>query len=134
MWKLFYNIGLLLAAPVILVVLLAKPRCRPGLAQRLGLEEGLSGLFRPSRPPDRPNRQDRPDRPIPVVVAANCTGRVPDPGLCSGLVGRLYIMIHRAGKLGLDRLALVNLQPLRSLDRARSMGGGGNFDVRSDFA
>ena len=68
MWKLFYNIGLLLAAPVILVVLLAKPRCRPGLAQRLGLEEGLSGLFRPSRPPDRPNRQDRPDKPDKPVI------------------------------------------------------------------
>lgn len=67
MWKLLYNIGLLLAAPVIVGVLLAKPRCRPGLAQRLGLEEGLSGLFglsRLSRRPDRPDRQDRPDKPV----------------------------------------------------------------------
>ena len=65
MWKLLYNIGLLLAAPVIVAVLLAKPRCRPGLAQRLGLEEGLSGLPHLSRRPDRHNRpdgQDRPDR------------------------------------------------------------------------
>ena len=63
MWKLLYNIGLLLAAPVIVGVLLAKPRCRPGLAQRLGLDEGLSGLFglsRLSRRPDRPDRQDGP--------------------------------------------------------------------------
>lgn len=36
MWKLLYNIGLLLAAPVIVVVLLAKPRCRPGFSQRMG--------------------------------------------------------------------------------------------------
>jgi 3-deoxy-D-manno-octulosonic-acid transferase len=36
MWKLLYNIGLLLAAPVILAVLLAKPRCRPGFLQRMG--------------------------------------------------------------------------------------------------
>lgn len=67
MWKLLYNIGLLLAAPVIVGVLLAKPRCRPELAQRLGLEEGLSGLFglsRLSRRPDRPDRQDRPDKPV----------------------------------------------------------------------
>lgn len=70
MWKLLYNIGFLLATPVIVGVLLAKPRCRPGLAQRLGLEEGLSGLFglsrlfrRPDRP-DRPDRQDRPDKPV----------------------------------------------------------------------
>lgn len=36
MWKLLYNIGLLLAAPVIVGVLLAKPRCRPGFFQRMG--------------------------------------------------------------------------------------------------
>jgi len=60
MWKLLYNVGLLLAAPIIVGVLLAKPRCRPGLAQRLGLEEGLSGLFGLSRRPDRPDRQNRP--------------------------------------------------------------------------
>lgn len=36
MWFLAYNIGLLLASPVILAVLLAKKRCRRGLAQRLG--------------------------------------------------------------------------------------------------
>jgi 3-deoxy-D-manno-octulosonic-acid transferase len=63
MWKLLYNIGFVLAAPVIVCVLLAKPRCRPGLAQRLGLEDGLSGLFGLSRRPDRPEGQDRPNRP-----------------------------------------------------------------------
>jgi 3-deoxy-D-manno-octulosonic-acid transferase len=36
MWKLLYNIGLLLAAPVIVGILLAKPRCRPGFSQRMG--------------------------------------------------------------------------------------------------
>jgi 3-deoxy-D-manno-octulosonic-acid transferase len=36
MWKLLYNIGLLLAAPVIVGILLAKPRCRPGFFQRMG--------------------------------------------------------------------------------------------------
>ena len=36
MWKLLYNLGLLLAAPVILGVLWAKPRCRPGFSQRMG--------------------------------------------------------------------------------------------------
>lgn len=65
MWKLLYNIGLLLAFPVILGVLLAKPRCRPGLAQRLGLEEGLSGLFGLS------HRRDRPDKPVVWIHAVS---------------------------------------------------------------
>lgn len=37
MWYLLYNSLLLLASPVILLVLLAKQRCRRGLPQRLGL-------------------------------------------------------------------------------------------------
>lgn len=68
MWKLLYNIGLLFAAPVIVGILLAKPRCRPGLAQRLGVEEGLSGLFGLSRLSRRPDRQDRPDGPDQPVI------------------------------------------------------------------
>lgn len=36
MWKLLYNIGLLFAAPVVVAVLFAKPRCRPGFLQRMG--------------------------------------------------------------------------------------------------
>ncbi len=76
MYKLLYNIGLLLAAPVIVAVLLAKPRCRSGLAQRLGLEEGLSGLLSLSRrpgagEPDRPNGPDRQDRPVIWVHAVS---------------------------------------------------------------
>ncbi|HYM37860.1 MAG TPA: 3-deoxy-D-manno-octulosonic acid transferase, partial [Nitrospiraceae bacterium] len=37
MWYLAYNILLLLASPVILLILLGKKRCRRGLLQRLGL-------------------------------------------------------------------------------------------------
>ena len=36
MWHLLYNGLLLVAAPVILVILLAKQRCRRGLTQRFG--------------------------------------------------------------------------------------------------
>ena len=36
MWNVFYNGLLLIASPVILVLLLAKPRCRRGLPQRFG--------------------------------------------------------------------------------------------------
>lgn len=60
MWKLLYNIGLLFAAPVVIGVLLAKPRCRPGLAQRLGWEGGLSGLSGRQGRPDRPGELERP--------------------------------------------------------------------------
>jgi 3-deoxy-D-manno-octulosonic-acid transferase len=45
MWNAFYNGLLLLASPVILVMLLAKPRCRRGLPQRFG-------FARPSLSPD----------------------------------------------------------------------------------
>lgn len=45
MWYLAYNVLLILAAPVVLVVLLAKKRCRPGLLYRLG--------FRLPEPPVR---------------------------------------------------------------------------------
>ena len=50
MWRLFYNIAVLVVSPIILAVLLAKRRCRRGLLQRLGLKDSLSG---PSRRPDR---------------------------------------------------------------------------------
>lgn len=88
MWKLLYNIGLLLAAPVIVGILLAKPRCRPGLAQRLGWGEGssgLSGLFGLFRwcdqkeldqrdKPDQPNKrneQNKPDQPVIWIHAVS---------------------------------------------------------------
>jgi len=48
MWYLLYNGLLLLASPVILAILLAKPRCRRGLSQRLGLR--LPGPTSDGRP------------------------------------------------------------------------------------
>ena len=77
MWRLFYNILLLVVSPVIVAVLLAKPRCRRGLLQRLGLKDclsGLSGLSGPSRladQPDKPNRPDEPDRPVIWIHAVS---------------------------------------------------------------
>ena len=50
MWKLLYNIGLLLASPVIVGVLLAKPRCRPGFLQRMGWQLPIFAGTQPSRP------------------------------------------------------------------------------------
>lgn len=50
MWKLLYNLGLLLAAPVIVGVLLAKPRCRPGFLQRMGWQVHPSDVGASSRP------------------------------------------------------------------------------------
>lgn len=56
MWRSFYNLLLILAAPAIVLVLLAKPRCRRGLAQRLGIDSGGSEANQPNRPggPDKP--------------------------------------------------------------------------------
>ena len=60
MWHLVYNIALLLLSPIILAVLLAKPRCRRGLLERFGWGSGLSSVLGLSRRPDRPNEPDRP--------------------------------------------------------------------------
>ncbi|MEY4705731.1 MAG: 3-deoxy-D-manno-octulosonic-acid transferase [Nitrospirota bacterium] len=71
MWRLLYNIVLLILLPIILAVLLAKQRCRRGLLQRLGLKNSLfslSGLSSLSRRPDKPNEPDRPDRPDRPVI------------------------------------------------------------------
>ncbi len=43
MWYLLYNVLLILVSPVILLVLLAKQRCRRGLPQRLGLTPERDG-------------------------------------------------------------------------------------------
>lgn len=76
-WRLLYNCLLLLAAPVVVCILLAKQRCRRGLPQRLGLEGSLSGFSRlsglssPSGGSDkqeRPDGQDRPDRPDKQLI------------------------------------------------------------------
>lgn len=55
MWLLLYNVGLLLASPLILLVLASKARCRRGLPQRLGLRLPAS--------PQKPVQTDRPDAP-----------------------------------------------------------------------
>ena len=76
MWRLFYNIVLLLVSPVILAVLLAKQRCRRGLLQRLGCEAGLFGLsclsgwFR-STEQDKPYKPEQPDQPVIWVHAVS---------------------------------------------------------------
>src|SRR2546426_1460377 len=72
MWYLLYNVLLILASPFILLILLAKKRCRPGLAERLGLF-GLSGLFRlfGQNRPNRPNRLNRPDEPVICIHAVS---------------------------------------------------------------
>jgi len=74
MWHLLYNVLLLTASPFILVILLAKQRCRRGLPQRLGLESSLSGLPRPSGlscRPDRPDRPNEPDKPVIWIHAVS---------------------------------------------------------------
>lgn len=77
MWRLFYNIVLLMVSPIIVAILLAKQRCRRGLLQRLGLKNslfglsGLSGLSRRRDQPDRPHEPDRPDRPVIWVHAVS---------------------------------------------------------------
>ena len=48
MWHLFYNAVLILASPIILVILLAKQRCRRGLSQRFGFR---FPVFRPDHRP-----------------------------------------------------------------------------------
>ncbi|THJ21601.1 MAG: 3-deoxy-D-manno-octulosonic acid transferase [Nitrospira sp. CG24E] len=82
MWRFFYNILLLAVSPVIVAVLLAKRRCRRGLPQRLGLQEGSSGLFRlfglfsfleqknPNKP-DEQNKLNQPDKPVIWVHAVS---------------------------------------------------------------
>lgn len=72
MWYLLYNLLLLLASPVIVLVLLAKKRCRRGLLERLGLS-GFSGLSRSSgfsgrERPDQPDTPEKPDQPNDPVI------------------------------------------------------------------
>ena len=73
MWRFLYNSLLILAAPVVVCILLAKPRCRRGLLQRLGLENGWFGWFSlsglsGSLGQDKPNKPDEPDRPNKPVI------------------------------------------------------------------
>lgn len=76
MWHLLYNILLLIASPVILVILLAKERCRRGLPQRLGLREGSFGLSRlfgffERNKPDQPNKPNEPDKLVIWIHAVS---------------------------------------------------------------
>lgn len=79
MWHLLYNAVLLIASPVILVILLAKQRCRRGLPQRLGLEDGLLGWFRLSgssgsldqNARNKPDQPDEPNKPVIWVHAVS---------------------------------------------------------------
>ena len=65
MWYLAYNVLLILAFPVILLILLAKKRCRRGLTERLGLSR-LSGSQQ-----DEPNKPDKPRTPVIWVHAVS---------------------------------------------------------------
>lgn len=56
MWRLFYNVLLVIASPLIVAVLLAKRRCRPGLFQRLGLRAGSSDRSGVSGEPNSPDQ------------------------------------------------------------------------------
>ena len=80
MWRLLYNILLILATPIIICILLAKKRCRRGLRQRLLGGGGLSGRSRlfslsslSGRPdePNKPDGLDRPDRPTIWIHAVS---------------------------------------------------------------
>jgi 3-deoxy-D-manno-octulosonic-acid transferase len=71
MWYLAYNILLVLASPVILLILLGKKRCRRGLLERLGLS-GLSRLSGSQQDkPNKPNKPDEPDKPVLWVHAVS---------------------------------------------------------------
>ncbi len=60
MWRLFYNMVLLAVSPLVVAILLAKPRCRPGLLQRLG-----------SFKPDNPDKLNKPDQPVIWIHAVS---------------------------------------------------------------
>lgn len=71
MWYLAYNILLLLASPVILLILLGKKRCRRGLTARLGLFglSGSSGLC--GSQPDKREKPDKPNKPVLWIHAVS---------------------------------------------------------------
>ncbi|MCP9472209.1 MAG: 3-deoxy-D-manno-octulosonic acid transferase [Nitrospira sp.] len=50
MWRVLYNIGLLVATPIVVGLLLAKPRCRRGFLQRMGWQAHPSDKGRRDRP------------------------------------------------------------------------------------
>ncbi|MCP9451786.1 MAG: 3-deoxy-D-manno-octulosonic acid transferase [Nitrospira sp.] len=50
MWRLLYNLGLLASMPIVVVLLLAKPRCRRGFLQRMGWQAHAGDKFHEDRP------------------------------------------------------------------------------------
>jgi 3-deoxy-D-manno-octulosonic-acid transferase len=70
MWKLLYNFGLLLAAPIIVGVLVSKPRCRRGFFQRMGWENGSGTPDQPNKP-NQQNKPNEPDKPVIWVHAVS---------------------------------------------------------------
>jgi 3-deoxy-D-manno-octulosonic-acid transferase len=70
MWRLFYNIAFVIVSPVIVAILLAKRRCRPGLLQRLGWEDAVFG-FSERNNPDQPNKPHELDKPVIWVHAVS---------------------------------------------------------------
>lgn len=96
MWKFLYNIGLLLASPVIVGILLSKPRCRRGLPQRLGFNNGffgLSGLFgaggrSQSDQPGKPDEPNKPRKPVIWIHAVSLGEAVAAAPLVKALHGR----------------------------------------------
>ncbi|MCP9439456.1 MAG: 3-deoxy-D-manno-octulosonic acid transferase [Nitrospira sp.] len=50
MWRVLYNIGLLVATPIVVGLLLAKPRCRRGFLQRMGWQVHPSDKEQQDRP------------------------------------------------------------------------------------
>ena len=50
MWRFLYNSLLIFAAPVVVCILLAKPRCRRGFLQRMGWQLNPADNVRDSRP------------------------------------------------------------------------------------
>lgn len=99
MWRVLYNSLLVLAAPIIVGVMLAKPRCRRGLPQRLGLDGGSSGWFGSfglsrffgvpeHNQPGEPNKPNEPDKPVIWVHAVSLGEVVAAVPLVRALQGR----------------------------------------------
>lgn len=76
MWRILYNGLLILVFPVVVGILLAKPRCRRGLPQRLGMERSSSGWFglfglSGAAEADKPNKLNKPDKPVIWIHAVS---------------------------------------------------------------
>ncbi len=70
MWRVLYNSLLVLAAPVVVCILLAKPRCRRGLAERLGVEPSPARLVGGARLAHREDHHEG-DKPVIWIHAVS---------------------------------------------------------------